>query len=211
MVSKEEKIKKIGFEKIGNMVLEKAVNILYEKCIEWERVAALENQANLSRYDKLEIMGLVQHDDILSDGFIDQIYQKYQQIKYNINAINLESNIQLVKKKKKEEVVLKLLNGILLKLDKKKIVNIVDFTGVSRDELIGSVHMETFRNMEKEIYDAFDEFSKQDFQKQPTIKAPILTIIKKLLKDLGYHLDSKKDFKNVNGKKVSYITYYITQ
>jgi len=207
MSTKEEKIKKIGFEQLDGLVGENVINILYNRYVELENVIQLENKTELTKDDKMKILGLTQHEELLADGHVNQFYEKYIELR-QCSGFKMFSKInQNLRKKKKEQLLLKLLNGVLVNLGKPEVDEITKFADVTREDLGNDSHMTTFKDIEQEIYYTFESITPRDFQYG--VKVPILTVIKKLTKDLGYKLISTKDFKTVGTRKLGFITYHI--
>ena len=95
--------------------------------------------------------------------------------------MSMEKNTKVDKNSDKYKVILKLVNKILINLDKKEITDLTGFIDIDREDIIKDENNKTLVEMEKEIFKFFDKRKTGYYRKSDTL---ILNCLRGFLKDL---------------------------
>jgi hypothetical protein len=176
--------------------------------------------------------------DILDDDTISDIYNKIiailnKEIKKNnitradkllhiethlrlIDDDNLELITKIIKSSfeesendKKIKVVIGIINKILIVIDKDPITDLCEFIDIKRDDILSD---DVKNIIEENKKDLFKEkgFKKKDCVVQETnITYPHFSILKGIIKDVGYEMKSKNKTKMIDKVKTMITTYSI--
>lgn len=121
------------------------------------------------------------------------------------------SSIDHVKTKisEKYSILLKLLNKILVNINKAVITDVIQFKNIKRDELILEENEKIWDEMKDEIFKYFNKYSLKSGQKSH-IKYYLLTILKSMCDELFFNFKSKSVKEKVGNKHLTYAVYNIT-
>jgi hypothetical protein len=122
-----------------------------------------------------------------------------------VNSINYKESTE----EKMNRVMLEILNKILIAMGKDEIQNMCDFKNIHRDELIQDKYKNIIDVNLAYILNNGYRKSKCMVYQQKTIKHYHLSIIKGMLKSIGYKLLSTKRSKISNEERNIYTTYHI--
>jgi hypothetical protein len=151
----------------------------------------------LTNKNKLQFLGLGSRKlVVLSDQYIDDLYNLYKD-KYG----------KMIKKKK-QVVLLKLMNGILNALGNPEITKLTDFKDIDRDDIIKPECVSVYNQMEDELFTCFDKHV-CSWYKRKKIKNYIMTFIRYTCIDIGLKYIYKKRETTiiVNNKRYKGIHY----
>lgn len=127
------------------------------------------------------------------------------------NQINKSLGIVENKEDRKKRVVLEILNKILVAIDKDEIKSIDEFVDIRRDDLLNDDVKELIEENKTYLFNK-NGFSKTDCKiYQTNIKFPHFSIIRGILKEVGYELISENKVVYEKRKKVCSYTNYSTQ
>jgi len=139
---------------------------------------------DISRSDKLKLLQL--DDDIkLSDEYVDILYNK---LKTKLKKEEIKPTLPKLKTNNDDPkyiVLLKFVNQILTNINKPNITALEQFENIDREEIIKPINMETFSNMENEIFEHFDKV-KCGWYSRNKLKNYILTFFRYACGILGY-------------------------
>lgn len=159
------------------------------------------------------------HSEDLSDDQIDNICSIIENITDNSGdhvsekhkkIFDKTKNVGETREEKMMRVMLEIINKILEAMNKEQINNLCDFIDIRRDELSNEKY-------DKIVKDNCDYIFKNGFNKheckyyQTNIKNQHLSILKGMLKQLGYGFSSKSHKKTINRMNESYTTYAIVK
>lgn len=132
---------------------------------------------NISLNEKIKLLK-VELDNIDNEICIDEIFSIINKTKVNNiknkhgidNKIPTENKIVAKKIADKKDgkyiVLLKLLNNILTNLGKSNIANLTEFQNVDRDDLIKEENINSYNQMEKELFIIYINFISTCIQKK---------------------------------------------
>lgn len=157
---------------------------------------------------------------VVNDEEICDVVKRSDMIKFvkkNIASLD-ESDVLLLtrkisksianekKVKEKREIMLDILNQILAVLEKDELVDLIDFS-VQRNQLIGDECKKIIDDNNELIFKHFDKGTKHRDRKR--IKYGHVSLIKDMLKQIGYSLCTSHKSKMCQGEKFFYSIYYI--
>ncbi len=109
---------------------------------------------------------------------------------------------------KMEKIVLDIINKILIEINKKEIINLTDFVDVRREILMDKKCIDIINAHRDYIFE--NGFSKVECGVYlKIIKNPHISILKGMLKKIGYELCSKHRSTTVNNQRLTYTMYSI--
>jgi hypothetical protein len=109
----------------------------------------------------------------------------------------------------KKRVALEIINKLLVALDKQPVQELIEFNGISRDDLLAEPCVRVIDENSDYIFkNKFNKHECNIYQKK-NISNPHLSLIKGMLKQINYSLSSKLKSKNVKEGRTKYTTYYI--
>jgi hypothetical protein len=159
--------------------------------------------------------------DVVDDNEKDVDIKRSGMIKYirkNVFALddedveNLSKKIRnIITKNKKDnkmrEIMLDVLNQILTILgDDSQLIDLTDFL-VRRDQLISDTCKQIIADNESIIFNYFDKGTK--YRDRKRIKYGHISIIKEMLKQIGYSLCTSNKSKMCHGEKTFYSVYFV--
>jgi len=141
-------------------------------------------------------------------------------IKNNICYVD-EKNLEIIKKaiteclnpmetreEKLMRIALEIVNKTLELMGHRKIVDLTQFTDIRRDELLDDKYLNLFNENQKYIFEnGFDKTECKIYQKK--VRHTHISILKGMLKQIGYKLCSKNHRKMIKGEYDMYTTYSI--
>lgn len=120
------------------------------------------------------------------------------------------STEKVSKENDKYKVILKLINKILVNLEKPEIDDITQFVNIDREDVIKEKNCQVMTEMEPELFPLFNK-DKCGYYRHTQYR--ILSILRCCLKDMGYELLFKKKelYFSIDGKnyRKSHVFYYI--
>jgi hypothetical protein len=145
-----------------------------------------------------------------NDNF-DAIYQlvkKLDECQDNVNKpIEIKKETQHEQMKR---VMLEIINKILAQMNKTQINDLSEFIDIRRDDMVSDKCAEVINDNKKYIFDnCFDRHQCQVYQTKVAHKH--ISILKGMLKQIGYVLLSKNHKKMVKGVYESHTTYSIQE
>jgi hypothetical protein len=169
----------------------------------------VENSDNCeTRYKQMLLIG--NNLKFVDEINLDKIYSMMN------NFINLQEKEILVDKnidndtgnQKMNQILLDILNKILQAMGKEQIYDICDFADIRRDELLDEKYEKIINDYKSQIFEC--GFNKHECKiYQINVKNHHLSILKGMLKQLGYSLCSKNYKKMRNKTLESYTSYTI--
>ena len=151
---------------------------------------------NINRFNKIVFIEKnLQYMEILQLKDIEKII---------IKSLTYEES----QEEKMQKIVLEIVNKILIEMGKKEINNLCDFVDVRRDIMMDTKYKNIFESNSDYIFK--NGFSKMEcgvYQK--IIKNPQISILKGMLKKIGYELCSKHRSSKTNNERETYTVYHI--
>jgi hypothetical protein len=122
------------------------------------------------------------------------------------DAISVENTKNIM-----NDVALKIINQLLKKMNRDEIIDFVEFKNIRRDELLNKNCKDVINENLKYIFDNGFDKKKCGYYglNSQTLKNSHLSIIKGMLKEIGYKLASKTLCRSINGEKIFYCSYKI--
>jgi hypothetical protein len=157
----------------------------------------------------------------INDNTIDRIAQINcieNNLKYmnneNLNEIKNTIETCLTREEsqndKMKRIALELINKLLVAMGKPLISDLCEFTNVYREEIIKEKYKDIINNNLKYIFqNGYSKHTCMIYQKK-SIKNYHLSVLKGMLKTIGYELLPKKKNKTINGEKIV-LTFYCIQ
>jgi len=149
------------------------------------------NQIPLTREAKLEKVGLPKNTNIteISNDLLEKIYCRFINAKVKKEPIKIKKGKTEVTEQKLE-LLLRFLNSLLSAMEKDNIKEITDFKNIGREELLKDDCQKVFNEYIVEIYSLFGK-SKLGRKSKKNEKGYIITVLKKMVSNVGYSIKSK--------------------
>lgn len=161
------------------------------------------NKLVLTKQDKLKQLNMDENINI-SDEYIDILYNaRIINNKTKNNPIKLKEIKAIDKTTDKYKILLKLLNAILINMNKPIITDIKDFKDIDRDDINKDINKHAFANMEDEIYKYYNKSASGWYQRK-SIKYFVVSFLKYASGDIGANFNSKRKDINmtINNKRM---------
>ncbi len=140
----------------------------------------------------------------------DFVANKMKKSEYAVKEIKNDSteNKEETNDEKMNRIMLEIINKILVLMNKKEINELCQFVDINRDELIKDEYADIIDKHKKYIFDnGYDKYICQVYQKKVANKH--ISILKGMLKQIGYELFSKNHKKMIKGIYHTYTLYSI--
>jgi len=113
---------------------------------------------------------------------------------------NKEINIRASHNDEKYKVILKLINKILVNINKEEIDDLTKFVNINREDIVKDINKQSLIEMESELFPLFNKMNSGYYRKDSV--AFVLSCLRRLLKEIGYIFDFKQKDKSeiIDGK-----------
>lgn len=181
---------------------------------------------NPNKLEKLKTLGLESYP-LLPDKYIDILYESLKnnpvkkieckEITENKTTSHKkkESTVKQFKKHKRVDnsdpryqILLKLVNCILVNLNKPSVTKLTEFVDTDRLDIIKPVNIGCFEKMESEIFKHFDKM-KAGWYRRKKVEHYILTFLRYACNDIGYDFTFIKKNHQKKGDVKTHLLYFI--